>query len=81
MKDAFTLIEVLVVIILMVVVLSVVTPMGSKIFNQFKAYTKKSEDIHLLHQEQAFAFIKGAEKHLLLNDVNYTISPKGVLTQ
>ncbi|CAA6813831.1 MAG: Unknown protein [uncultured Sulfurovum sp.] len=81
MRAGFTLIELLVVLLLMTVVLSVTVPMGSKIFNQFQNYVQKIDDKHKLNQEQAFAFITAREKNLLLDDINYSISVKGVLSK
>jgi prepilin-type N-terminal cleavage/methylation domain-containing protein len=81
MKSGFTLIELLVVLLLMTVILSVTVPMGSKIFNQFQAYVKRVENKHQLNQEQAFAFIEAKERYFSLEDVNYTISVKGVVHQ
>ena len=79
MKSGFTLIELLVVLLLMTVVLSVSVPMGSKIFTQFKSYVKKVEDKHDFNQKRAFAFIEADEKNVILDDINYTISKKGVI--
>jgi len=79
MKSGFTLIELLVVLLLMTVVLSVTVPMGSKIFKQFKSYTKKIEDRHKLNTEQAFAFIEAKERYMVVQDINYSISIKGVI--
>lgn len=81
MRRGFTLIELLVVIILMVVILSLTAPMGSKIFNQFKQYVKKIETKHYINQEQSFAFIEAKERNFILDDKNYTISVKGVIHQ
>lgn len=81
MKKGFTLIELLVVMLLMTVILSVTVPMGSKIFSQFKSYVKKSEDKHQLSQERAYAFIGAKKRYFLLEDVNYSISVKGVLSK
>jgi len=81
MKKGFTLIELLVVLLLMTVILSVTVPMGSKIFSQFKSYVKKSEERHQLSQERAYAFIEAKKRHFLLEDINYSISVKGVLTK
>lgn len=79
MRGAFTLIELLVVLLLMTIILSVTVPMGSKIFSQFKSYMKKSENKHQLSQERAYAFIGAKQKYFMLEDVNYSISIKGVL--
>ena len=81
MKKGFTLIELLVVMLLMTIILSVTVPMGSKIFSQFKSYVKKSEDQHQLSQERAYAFIGAKKRYFLLEDVNYSISVKGVLSK
>jgi len=79
MRSGFTLIELLVVMLLMTIVLSVTVPMGSKIFSQFKNYVKKVDNKHNLNQAQAFAFIEAKEKHIYFEDVNYSISMKGVV--
>ena len=79
MKSAFTLIELLVVLLLMSVIISVTVPMGSKIFKQFENYTNSVEKKHEFNQKRAFAFIEAKESHILFNDINYTISAKGVL--
>ncbi|MEA2048289.1 MAG: prepilin-type N-terminal cleavage/methylation domain-containing protein [Campylobacterota bacterium] len=81
MKSGFTLIELLVVLLLMTVVLSVTVPMGSKIFSQFQNYVKKSEDKHALNQERAYAFIEAKKRYFLLEDNNYSISVKGILSK
>lgn len=81
MRSGFTLIEMLVVLLLMTVVLSVTVPMGSKIFKQFQNYVEKIEEKHQLNQEQAFAFIGAKETNLLVEDVNYSISAKGVVSK
>jgi len=81
MKKGFTLIELLVVLLLMTVVLSVTVPMGSKIFSQFKNYVNKSEERHQLSQERAYAFIEAKKRDFLLEDINYSISVKGVLSK
>jgi hypothetical protein len=62
----------------MTVVLSVTVPMGSKIFQQFQNYVQKIDDKHRLNQAQAFAFIEAKEKHLFVEEINYSISVKGV---
>lgn len=80
MRSGFTLIELLVVLLLMTVVLSVTVPMGSKILKQFQNYVQKIDNKHQLNQEQAFAFIEAKEKNFLLEDINYSISVKGVRT-
>lgn len=79
MRRGFTLIELLVVIILMVVILSLTAPLGSKIFKQFKDYIKKTEIKHQLNQEQAWAFIEARERKIIFDDQNHTISSKGVI--
>ena len=79
MKSGFTLIELLVVLLLMTIVLSITVPRGAKLFKQFQDYIKKVENKHQLNQDQAFAFIEAKEKNCIINDVNYTISVKGVL--
>ena len=81
MKKAFTLIELLVVLLLMTVVLSVTVPVGSKIFSQFKNYVKKTEKRHQLSQERAYAFIKAEKRDFVFEDINYSISVKGVLSK
>jgi len=81
MKSGFTLIELLVVLLLMTVVLSITVPQGAKIFEQFQEYLQKVDDKHQLNQDQAFAFIEAKEKNFLVNDVNYSISVKGVITK
>lgn len=80
MRSGFTLIELLVVLLLMTVILSVTVPMGSKIFKQFQIYVKKVENKHQLNQEQAFAFIEAKERHVVVEDINYSISIKGVVS-
>ena len=80
MRSGFTLIELLVVLLLMTVVLSVTVPMGSKIFNQFQNYVQKVDDKHQFNQEQAFAFIEAKERSMMVEDINYSISIKGVIT-
>lgn len=79
MKSGFTLIELLVVLLLMTIVLSITVPRGAKIFEQFQEYVEKIDEKHQLNQDQAFAFIEAKERHRVVNDVNYTISVKGVL--
>jgi hypothetical protein len=66
--------------LLMTVVLSVTVPMGSKIFSQFQNYVQKVDNKHNLNQSQAFAFIEAKEKHIFFEDINYSISMKGVVT-
>lgn len=80
MRSGFTLIELLVVLLLMTVVLSVTVPMGSKIFKQFQNYVEKIDEKHQLNQEQAYAFIEAKERTIMLEEVNYSISLKGVVT-
>jgi len=80
MKSGFTLIELLVVLLLMTVILSVTVPMGSKIFKQFKNYVQKVDEKHQLNQKQAYAFIEAKENHMMLDDINYSISVKGVVS-
>ena len=81
MRSGFTLIELLVVLLLMTVVLSVTVPMGSKIFNQFQNYVQKVDDKHQLNQKQAYAFIEAKKNYMILEDINYSISIKGVLSK
>ncbi|HHD81695.1 MAG TPA: prepilin-type N-terminal cleavage/methylation domain-containing protein [Campylobacterales bacterium] len=80
MRSGFTLIELLVVLLLMTVVLSVTVPMGSKIFKQFQNYVEKIDEKHQLNQEQAYAFIEAKERTIMVEEVNYSISLKGVVT-
>jgi len=79
MKSGFTLVELLVVLLLMTIVLSVTMPIGSKMFTQFKNYVSKVEKKHEFNQKKAFSFIEAKEKHIMLDDINYTISQKGVI--
>jgi len=79
MRSGFTLIELLVVLLLMTIILSVTMPMGSKIFNQFKSYVENVEKKHEFNQKKAFAFIEAKEKYIVFDDINYTISQKGVI--
>lgn len=81
MRAGFTLIELLVVLLLMTVVLSVTVPMGSKIFSQFKNYVKKVDVKHELNQKQAYAFIEAKEGNMVVEDINYSFSVKGLLSQ
>ena len=81
MRSGFTLIELLVVLLLMTVVLSVTVPMGSKIFNQFQNYVQKVDDKHQLNQEQAYAFIEAKPRNIMFEDINYSISMKGVVSK
>jgi len=81
MKAGFTLIELLVVLLLMTVVLAVTVPMGSKIFSQFKNYVHKVDKKHQLNQKEAYSFIKAQKSYFVLEDINYSISVKGVLTK
>lgn len=79
MRQGFTLIELLVVIILMVVLMGITAPMGSKIFHQFQNYVRKIEEHHKVNKSKIFSFIEAEEKHIIINDVNHTISDKGAI--
>lgn len=81
MRGGFTLIELLVVLLLMTVILSVTVPMGAKIFKQFQNYVQKVDDKHKLNQAQAYAFIEAKSKNMIVEDINYSISVKGVLSK
>lgn len=69
------------VIILMVVLLSITAPMGAKIFSQFQAYVKKTENRHLLNNEKAFAFIEAKDKKIVIDNKEYIINNKGIVIQ
>jgi len=80
-KNAFTLMEMLVVIILLVTILSLTVPMGSRIFKQLKGMINRVDVIHQLDQEKSFAFIGAYATTIVIEDINYSISEKGVVSK
>jgi len=80
-KSAFTLMEMLVVIILLVTILSLTIPMGSKIFKQLQKMINHVDVNHQLGLKRSFAFIGASATTLVIKDINYSISEKGVVTK
>ena len=73
--------EMLVVIILLVTILSLTVPMGSKIFKQLKGMINRVDANHQLGLDRSFAFIGASATTVVIEDVNYSISEKGVVTK
>ena len=79
MRKAFTLMEVLVVLILLTVLLSLTVPNGLKMFNQLENYLKNIETGYEVNQQKSFSFIQEKEQTLMINERNISISAKGVM--
>lgn len=81
MRKAFTLIELMVVTIIMVVVMGLVIPKGAKMLSSFETNLKKTKSLQELSKERSFAFLQAEEKTYKTDQKVYTISPKGVISQ
>jgi prepilin-type N-terminal cleavage/methylation domain-containing protein len=79
MRKAFTLMEVLVVLILLTVLLSLTIPNGLKMFNQLENYLRNVETGYEVNQQKSFSFIQAKQQTLMINERNISISAKGVM--
>lgn len=67
--------------IIMVVIMSLIMPKGSKMLDSFQNSLNKTKDKQNLSKERSLAFIHSEEKNLDTQDASYHISAKGVLTK
>lgn len=71
----------MVVMIIMVVVMGLVIPKGSKMLSSFENNIEKTKSLQELSKKRSFAFLQAEEKTYKTAQIVYTISPKGVIRQ
>lgn len=71
----------MVVMVIMIVIISLIIPKGSKMLDSFQNYISTTKDKQTLSKERSMAFIQGEDKTLDILDASYHISNKGVLTK
>ena len=81
MRGAFTLIELLIVLVIMVLVMGVVIPQGSKMFTKYQKNFDKMQVKQQIFKNKAYSFLTLEKKSLILNDINYTTTIKGVIIE
>jgi len=81
MKAGFTLIELLVVMIIMVTIMGLVIPKGSKMLDGFQNSLNKTKDKQKLSKERSLSFLGAKEQTIDILGASYHISAKGVVTK
>jgi len=81
MSKAFTLIELLIVLVIMVLVMGVVVPQGAKMLDRYNKYFDKVQAKQKLSQSKAYAFLTLKEQYNSIEDVNYTTNIKGIIIE
>jgi len=81
MKQAFTLIELLIVLVIMVLVMGVVVPQGAKMLDRYQKNFKRMEAKQKLSQSKAYAFLTLQEQNNSIDDKNYTTNIKGIVLE
>ena len=81
MRKAFTLIELLIVLVIMVLVMGVVIPQGVKMFERYQNHFIKMKAKQSLSKSRAYAFLTLKEQFNSIDDINYTTNIKGIIIE
>lgn len=81
MRSAFTLIELMVVMIILVIIMAMVIPKGSKMLDSFEKSVQKTKDKQKLSKARSMSFLQAKEQDLNISKKFYKISAKGVITE
>lgn len=81
MRGAFTLIEVLVVLIILTLVMAVVIPEGSKMLSGYKNSLMKIKEKEKLSKNKAEAFLQAKDINMTISNKHYIILKKGVVIE
>ena len=80
-REAFTLVELLVVLTIMAVVMGVVVPIGSKMLNRFKGSIQKNKEVQNLSKMRADSFITLQEHNATVESKVYKTTKRGVIIE
>lgn len=80
MRSAFTLIELIVVMVIFSLTLAMVIPKGVKLLNSSQNTMTKMTEKQTLSKERAKAFLNVQDKEVSIGSNVYSISSKGVIT-
>ncbi|UCN00588.1 prepilin-type N-terminal cleavage/methylation domain-containing protein [Sulfurimonas sp. SWIR-19] len=80
-RKAFTLVELLVVLVIMTVVLGVVVPIGSKMLSRFEGSLNKNKELQNLSKMRADSFITLQEHNVTVGIKEYRTTKRGVVIE
>jgi len=80
-RQAFTLIEILVVLVILTLVMAVVIPRGAKILSSYQRSLAKIKTKQKLSKLRATAFLQARDINVTIDKKQYLFSKKGVLLE
>ena len=81
MKKGFTLVELLVSLVILILVMALVMPRGSKMLENFQRSMQKTKDRQKLSKACASSFLEAQQRDINISSKIYHISSKGVILE
>lgn len=81
MRKAFTLIEILVVLVILTIVMAVVIPQGAKMLSSYEHSLTKIKEKQKLSKSKAKAFLQAKDINITIANKHYLILKKGVVIE
>ncbi len=81
MREAFTLIELLIVLVILTLVMAVVIPQGAKMLSSYENSLTKIKEKQKLSKGKAKAFLQAKDINVTIGNKHYLILKKGVVIE
>jgi len=81
LRSAFTLIELMVVMIIMTLLMAMIAPSGAKMLDSFEKSIQITKDKQELSKQRSISFLQAQEQNIKIAGKIYHISSKGVITK